>query len=512
MERYLLSIDAGTSMVKAILFDMEGRIAARADRPCQLICPAPDRYEIDLEAFYQRLCESIGQCLAHGGITPLQVAGVGVSAYMTGSIFLDGQHRQVGENIVWIDARTAPMLREWERSGLAQKSYGLTGTSLLPGSTLPLMCWWKRKAPQVLDKARCVLYMKDWIRFKLTGEICTDPSEATCLPADTFGRGWSREVMALYGMEEYMHLLPPIRPSDEIVGAVTRQAAKETGLMAGTPVICGLGDMLAGVLGAGALTPGQGVTILGSTLLNSVILDRPDTRPHGIGMTLATVEGKWARFLNNTGGGTINIGWAMDTLTAQEKASFFSKNEYYAWVDDEIRRTPPCSGGVMYHPYINSTGVTAPFYCVGARAQFTGIGLHSTRFHLMRSVYEGVAMAMRDCYGAVEGGIDQIRVSGGGSRSKVLCQIIADVCQKELLLPREAESTALGTAVMTACAVGAYGGIEQAAARMITISARYEPNPTAEDIYDAWFSLFQRTAQAMIPVWEDRMKVIDALA
>lgn len=511
MKRYCLSIDAGTSMVKAILFDMEGRIAGRADQPCQLLSPQPNHYEMDLNAFYPKLCGTVKQCLAQSGVTADQVAAVGVSAYMTGTIFLDAQHRQVGENIVWIDARTAPMLRQWEESGLAERAYRLTGTALLPGSTLSLLCWWKRNRPQVLDRAQCHLFMKDWIRFKLTGEICTDPSEATCMPADTFSRGWSREIMALYDLEDCMRLLPPIRPSEEIVGRIHKQAAQDTGLKAGTPVICGLGDMLAGVLGTGALSPGQAVTILGSTLLCGVIMDKADTRPQGIGMTLATVGGKWVRFLNNTGGGTINTGWAMDLLTAQERKAFSQGEDFFAWLDEQILRVPRCADGVLYHPYINSTGVTAPFYSVGARAQFTGIGLHHTRFHLLRAVYEGIAMAIRDCFGAVTQSISQIRVSGGGSRSGALKQMIADVCQRELLLPRESEATALGTALMAARAVGEYASLEEAAARMTGEAARYQPDPAAARDYQMWFGLFQKTAQAMLPIWDERMKVLEDL-
>lgn len=331
------------------------------------------------------------------------------------------------------------------------------------------------------------------------------------MPGDTFHRGWSGEVMALYGLADYTRLLPPIRPSEEIVGRVHAEAARDTGLKEGTPVICGLGDMLSGVLGAGATGPGQGVGILGSTLLCGVVMARPDTRPQGIGMTLATVGGKWVRFLNNTGGGTINTGWAAELLTQREREAYRSKEEYYAWLDGEIAKAPRCAGGVLYHPYINSTGVTAPFYCVGARAQFTGIGLHHDRFHLLRAVYEGVAMAMRDCFGAVEGGISQIRLSGGGSRSKALLRIIADVCQRELVLPRESEATALGTAMMAAYAVGEYGSMEEAAERMSGVGARYQPDPAAAGDYERWFGLFQKTARAMLPVWEERMKVLEAL-
>lgn len=505
MKRYLLSIDVGTSMVKAILFCMDGAIAARGDRPCHLSNPKPDHYEMDLDAFYQALVETIRECLGKSGAKPEEIAAIGISAYMTGVILLDQEGKQVGENIVWIDSRTTPLLKAWEESGLAEQSYRLTGTALLPGSTLPILCWWKQNRPQVLDRAKYHLFMKDWIRFRLTGEICTDPSEATCLPSSTYERGWSEEVMALYGMKEYMHLLPPIRQPEEIVGAVHHQAALETGLKEGTPVICGLGDMLAGMLGAGALEGGQGVTILGSTLLNSVIQDWPNAAPEGIGMTLATAGGKWARFVNNTGGGTMNSSWAMGLLAQREQGDFAAKSQYYAWLDRQIAAIAPCAEGLMYHPYINSTGVTAPFYNVGARAQFTGIGLHHTRGHLLRAVYEGMAMAIRDCYGAVPGGVGQIRISGGGSRSPVLCQIISDICKKELLLPREAEATALGCAILAACAVGEYASLEEAVGQMVGIEKRYQPDDTLSDRYDHWFDLFQKTAQTMMPLWDQRL-------
>jgi len=502
--KYILCIDAGTSVVKAMLFDLDGNIRKISSRTGDVENPKPNYYELDLDAFYQHLCAAIAEVIE--GYKASDIIAVGVSAYMAGTIFLDKNKKEIGKSVLWIDGRTAPYFKQWDEDGRAAKLFELSGTSMLAGHTLALLYWWKHNDPAMLERAHHCLFTKDWIRYKLTGELCTDSSEASCIPADTFNRSYSPEIMELFGLSGCMGMFPPIMAPEAVAGHVTHKAADDTGLAAGTPVVCGLGDMLAGILGSGAIEAGQGSTIIGSTLLNGIIQDTPNSTPNGIGMTLATVDNKWARLVNNTGGGTINFQWAFDLFTVMEQQSM--KGDFYSWVDEEIDKVPPCAHGVMYHPYINSTGVTAPFHNVNARAQFVGIGMHHTRFDMLRAVFEGIGLSIRDCYNAVPDRVTELRVTGGGSRDDTLCQIVSDCMGVSLILPKEAQSTALGTAILAAVGTGEYDSIEEAVAQMVHIKKEYHPNPQKQEIYRKWYELYKEIRTVMMPVWNQRRTVL----
>lgn len=498
----ILCVDRGTSELKVILFDKEGRSHGMERRKCTIVSPRPDWLEADLDETYCHLVDAV-RTLVERALSPeMQVVGVAITAYMSGTIFLDAHNDPIGPAVLWNDSRTKKLVEDWERSGVLEKSFAVSGSQILTGWPIPLLSWWKKNDRALLDRAKILLNMKDYLRFRLTGTLGTDVTEAVLSPGDVRARGYSDEVLRLFDVADYKHLLPPVAEPEKIAGGLLPEVAREMGLDAGIPVIVGLGDMPSGVLGTGALSAGHGSSVLGTTFLNGLIIDRPQPQPYGAGMTCAYVEGQMLRMVNNTGGAAINYQWFIDTFFAEEKARLGSA--IFSHIDQLVDSVAPGSNGVMYHPYINSCGVTAPFLSIGARAQFTGVGLHNTRQDMLRAIYEGIGFAMRDCYAAVPVKLLDIAVTGGGSKSGILCQILADICQVPIRVQEEQEATALGSGIAAAVGIKMYSGYREAISHMVRFSKIYMPRPERKARYDRLYELYFAIRRDMQPSWEQR--------
>lgn len=504
-QRYILTVDLGTSETKTLLFDALGRKIACNSEATPIEKPQPGYCEVDLEAFYVRICKLIRKTIQDAEVNKEDIMAVSLTAYMSGCILLDAKYRFVDKHVVWIDGRSAETIEDWKRDGRMDTLCAITGNGPQVGFSLFILAWYAKHRPDVLERARYFLYPKDWIRFKLTGEINTDLSDATQFLADTANRRYSDKILDISGLKPYSGIFPPLIPSDAVAGSVTQRAAEETGLREGTKVICGLADLMAGTLGVGSVENGDCTTVIGTTLANSVVMERPDFQPLGIGMTIATVNEKWVRLMVSNGGGTINSQWAFDQIAGVHASDFSSNEAYYAYLNNLIKGTQPCANGTMFHPYINS-GVSAPFITTTARALFTGINPQTTKADLLRAVYEGIAMATRDCYEAMTATANQVRVSGGGSKSDELCQIVADCIGKELIRQRETESTSLGCAILACVGLGWYKDFREAVSVMVEITDRFYPDPKNKEKYDAWFQAFKAVRETMVPAWEIQKK------
>lgn len=502
----ILCIDRGTSELKVVLFDREGRSCGMEQRRCRIVSPRPDWLEADLDETCSHLADAVRTLMDKTRPLALQVVCVAVTSYMSGTIFLNDRNEAIGPAVLWNDSRSKKMVEEWERSGVLEKSFDLSGSQILTGWPIPLLSWWKQNDRALLDRAGVLLSMKDYLRFKLTGVVCTDVTEAVLSPGDVRKRGYSDELLRLFDVADYRHVLPPVEEPEKIAGPLLPDVARELHLPAGIPVIVGLGDMPSGVLGTGALSAGHGSSVLGTTFLNGLIVDEPQPQPRCAGMTCAYVEDHMLRMVNNTGGAAINYQWFIDRFFAGEKARL-GEEAIFPYIDRLVESVEPGSNGVMYHPYINACGVTAPFLSIGARAQFTGIGLHNTREDMLRAVYESIGFAMRDCYSSVPVELLDVAVTGGGSKSGVLCQILADVCQVPIRVQEEREATALGSCIAAAVGIGMYHSYSEAIAHMVRFAKVYSPRPERKELYDQLYALYFAIRRDMRRSWEKRRMI-----
>lgn len=497
---YILTLDKGTTVVKSVLFDSQGNERAMARRDQTTQHPRPGWHEESPESAWVLAVELLREVVSRSGVEPDAISCIGVTTHMGGLLLLDEAMQPVHPNVLWDDSRAAGIVDEWAGTGALDELVAEGGQAVLAGLTVPLLAWFSRHQPEVLQRASKLCNTKDYLVLRMTGSLGTDESDAGWMPFDVMRRTYSQRVWQLAGVEQYARLFPPVRRSIEVVGGLLPSVAEEVGLRAGTPVIAGIGDANASTIGVGVIQPGQGVSIVGTSLLNNVITRRATLEPRGLGFVIPTVNEYWMRMLPNTGGGSINLQWLVDL-------AYRDHPDPYAAFDREASGVEIGSGGVIYHPYISHAGVVAPFYHLGARAQFTGLHTGTGRAELARAVLEGLAYSIRDCFEACPEPLSEVRLSGGAARSAALCKIVADVLGKPVVLTTGEEAAARGVAIVAAAGAGVFPSLDRATEQFVRVRQVYEPDQGQHEAYTEQFKLFQQIRTSMMPVWTTRQKL-----
>lgn len=484
--RYLLGIDKGTSVVKAVVFDGGAQTVASARRRVETVAPNPGWHEEDPETSWRLTVEAVREALETAGIAGSDVAAIGIAGHMGGAWLVDAKGNPVRNAICWPDERAQPEQVAMEEAGLLDEIFAISGNGLMPGITAMLLGWLARHEPETVKAAAAVLAAKDYLRFRLTGTLATDPSDVSFFPGDIDDQRHSARVMELCGAAGWTDKLPPVLPSGAVAGTVTAEAARLTGLAEGTPVITGLGDASANALGVGAIEPGAALTVLGTSCLNSQVIDGPHRAPEGLGFLFAMPLGRYVRILPNTSG-TIAFDWFLDRFGAPQTAD---GGIDFAALEARAAAVPRGAHGVVFIPYVNGSGVLAPFFDARARGSFFGVGSHTTYDHMLRAVHEALCFATRDCFEAMTARPRSIVLTGGGARSPFWAQLFADICSVPIEIAAAQESGALGAAMLAGVAVGVWPDLAAAAATT-QIAARYEPDLRAAEEYDGWFALYR---------------------
>jgi sugar (pentulose or hexulose) kinase len=494
MEELLIGIDAGTTNIKSVAFSLDGAELVQSSRENELITPNPGWVEQDMTATWELTATTIRD-VVDALDDDQEVIGVGVTAQGDGCWLLDGDGDPVRDAILWSDGRASSLVQEWQRSDVGNEVYDICGNGLFPGASVAIFRWLAENEPDAVDETETIFHCKDWIKYRLTDELTIDPSDAS-LPFLDIERGEVSadvgELVGLPGVEEH---LPRLAPGTEIVGHVTDEAASATGLPPGTPVVSGMIDVVASGIGGGSGVAGDSSSVVGTTSLNQTFLDEPDTDPHGVGFTFDVgVEGLYSRAMASMAG-TPNLDWVLDEVVGSRD---------FDEIEDRIAEIDVGSEGVMYHPYLSSAGERAPFLKTTARAQFTGLTPDHTQDHLVRAVYEGVALAMRDCFEHIPETTERIYMSGGGARSDLWCELFSDCLQTPISVPAGSEFGAKGAALLAGIALDRYDGLADATDRTTTVARSYEPDPETATRYAEWYDLYCETYEAMFDLWDRR--------
>lgn len=493
MTEAILGIDIGTSVVKAAIFRRDGEEVATAVRRTGVSSPRPDWAEADPAEVWAAACAVIRDVLRV--VPATEVAGVGLSGAMVGAWVLDAEGRALRPGIFWNDGRA----QEWIDAQIARdpafmaRIFAVSGSAMQQGCTLPVMRHLVEHEPEVMGRAAAVVGAKDFIRARLTGHIGTDIVEAAVAPGSARARGRSADLIALFGLAAWAHLVPEPQECESIIGSITRVAAQETGLRAGTPVVVGAGDVAASVIGAGALAEGDAVSILGTTCLNGIVLPAPVFTPPDIGILFTLPGGLWLRSMVNVAG-TTNIDWMLATLCED----FSEQPDAYEQLAMRAAQSPPGANGAVYVPYLSEVGIIAPSLAPAARGGFAGLAPRHRRPDLLRAVYEGMAYAIRDCFEATGQSFASVRLVGGGARSTFWRQMIADVLGRPLEVPKGREFGAKGGAMLAATGIGWYGSVAEASRRTCRILHDHAPENAAS--YEAGFRRYQSFARAFATI------------
>ena len=484
-EPYLLGIDVGTSGLKCVLVDLNGRVVAQALQEYAPDSPAPGAAEQDPDTWLQAAGHAVRRVLAGAGIGQVgaarvvshptargEVVAIGFSGQMHSAVFLDGQGDVVRPAILWFDTRAAGVVRELqERLGSAQLG-AWTGNPVMTGVTLASLLWLRANEPQNWARVAHVLLAKDYVRYRLTGEVLTDYSDASATAMlDTGRRTWSADLLQANGIPQ--HWLPALAGSTEVAGHLDRTLAESWGLRPGLPVVCGAGDQEAQAVGNGIIRPG----LLSSTIGTGGQLFTPiDSYRHDPALRLHTfchaVPGLWHWMA-----ATLTAGMALRWLRDQLFEGRYSYDDLAAGAAG----IPPGAEGLLFLPYL--AGDRTPHLDPLARGVFFGLTLRHTWRHLVRAVMEGVVFSLLDGLRLMRdlgGSIHQAVASGGGARHPLWLQLQADIFDVDIIRVEGQEAAAVGAALLAGTGAGLYPDVATACARAVRWS-RDVVQPCPED-------------------------------
>jgi len=501
MRGLLLGVDAGTTAIKSVAVAPDGTERYRSARENAVDRPEPGWAEQSMERTWELTRETIREVVAELDADE-EIVGVGVTGQGDGVWALDDDGDPARDAILWSDGRAGDVIDDWMADGTADRVAEITGSAVFPGNPGAILAWLKDNEPAVYQQIGTVLHCKDWLKYRLTGELTTDYTDATMPYLDVEALTYSEDVLEAMGISEVADARPRIEAGGDIVGHVTAEAADRTGLSAGTPVVSGLLDVVASAIGSGVAAAGESSSVVGTTSLNQTFLDEPDTSPVGVGFTIALgVDSLWTRVMAAMTG-TPNLDWAVEEMAPTED---------FAEVEAAVTEVPPGSQGVVYLPFLSGAGERAPFLDANARAGFVGLEPDHDWATVLRAVYEGVALAMRDCYAHIPTTPNRVLVSGGGARSEFWCQLFADCLGTSLVVPEGEEFGAKGVALMAGVATNRYADLEEAVEATVATARSYEPRPDHEAFYAEWYDLYTDTYEALFEPWAKRADLLSRL-
>jgi xylulokinase len=494
-----LGIDVGTSGTKTLAMRKDGRILATATIEYPLSNPRPGWSEQDPEHWWQATIKSVRAVLRQGKIKPAEIAGIGLSGQMHGSVFLDTKHQVIRPAILWNDQRTASECAEIEaRVGGRAQLIELVANPALTGFTAPKILWMRKNEPRNFDRVRQVLLPKDYVRFRLTGEFATEVSDASgTLLLDVRHRQWSRPLLERLELDPA--ILPAVFESEEVSGRLSQAAGKLLGLPAGVPVVGGGGDQAAGAVGNGIVRKGVISATMGTSGVVFAHSDEVQYDPQGRLHTFChAVRGKWhVMGVVLSAGGSLQ--WYRNQLAQAEVALARRKKiDPYELITAQAAEAPPGSEGLYFLPYL--TGERTPHADPNARGAWIGLSLRHGRAHLVRSIIEGATYAMRDSLEIIQRlqiPVKEVRLSGGGARSRFWRQVQAAIYGTRGVTTNSAEGPAYGVALLAAVGTGAYKHIAEACQATIKVEESASPNAKARRCYDAAYPLYQKLYRSL---------------
>jgi L-xylulokinase len=426
------------------------------------------------------------------------VIGVGVTAHGDGLYLLDAEGRPTRAGILSLDTRAHGIPERWEVEGRFGRMLEVVGQTPGPLSPAALLAWVAENEPDVFEHSRWALPCKDVIKLRLTGEVCTDPTEASTSFCDVRTQTYTDEALAVYGLEDCAGMLPPVVGCTEVVGYVTPEAARLSGLAPGTPVVSGLHDVDACAIGIGCLEPGQLALIAGTASINEVISDQPIVDERWLCRNFVR-PGQWMnQSISLASAG--NLKWFVQRLCQADYAAAARGEDPFAFVEREVAAVADDPGDVLFLPFLYGSPHGA-----AASGAFLGMRGWHNRGHLLRAVLEGVVFnhrthvdALRDAFEIGEG-----RLTGEAARSRRWAQMFADALGLIVLLTDAEESGALGAAMCAAVGTGMHESLQGAAAASVRVIERLEPKDDSHGRLEDGYARYRKAIGALESVWDN---------
>jgi sugar (pentulose or hexulose) kinase len=499
-----LAIDAGTTSLKAALFDTQGRMLALERCEYTLLTPAPNVVELEAEVYWQALTSTVRSVLVHSRVPPQEVATLCISSQGETFIPVDAHGSPLSRAIVWLDNRAG------EEARLIAEHFGLDEVFNRSGQpdvapTWPAckMLWMRRHTPETFERTYKFLWLEDYLLYRLTAQAVTSQAQQTSsLLLDIQARDWWPAMMEFVGITP--DKLGCLAKPGEPVGNLQAQAAEELGLTTHTLAVAGSMDQAIAALGAGDITPGRVVESTGGALGIVATLDAPLFDPqrripcylHALPDTYCLLP--WGQ----TAG--MALKWFRDQFFSLEAdAARQAGRDPYDDMTAQAAQVPPGCDGLVVLPHLE--GAFCPEFNPNARAVFFGATLRNSRAHFIRAILESVAYMLKRNLDLLEGlgiPVETITSLGGGARSPLWLQIKADVLQKPVNTIQVEEAACLGAAILGAVATGVYSDYPAAVASMVHYKEALQPDPNHRDVYrqgyEEYIELYDRLAPMFI--------------
>jgi xylulokinase len=465
---YVIGIDTSTTATKAILVDASGSVRGVGMSSYDYQTPRPLWTEQDPELWWTATVDAIRQVIVEHEIDPARVEVVGLTGQMHGSVLLDDSGEVVRPAILWNDQRTADECDEIRRRVGPRRLIEITGNDALTGFTAPKLLWVARHEPDNWARVRHILLPKDYVRYRLTGEYALDVAGGSgTILFDLARRTWSREVLDALDIDP--SLLPPTFEGPMVTGTLSREAAGATGLAVGTPVVAGGGDQSANAVGVGAVKAGVVALSLGTSGVVFATTEGPAIETRGrVHSFCHALPDRWHMM-----GVMLSAAGSLRWLR-----SAVAPNRSFDELVEGAAEVPAGGDGLFFLPYL--TGERTPHPDPRARGAFVGLTVRHDLRHMTRAVLEGVAFGLKDGLDLMtEAGLEpptQVRASGGGTRSALWRQILADVLGADIVTVATEEGAAYGTGLLAAVGAGWFESVEAACAEVVEVSPSASPS------------------------------------
>lgn len=500
---YYIGLDNGGTLTKAALYTVTGEEVAVCSAATELSVPQAGYAERDMESMWRTNCEVLRRLLGESGVDVSAIRGMACCGHGKGLYLWGRDGRPVRAGIGSTDNRAAAYVRRWEADGTADAVFAYSCQRVLACQPVALLAWLRDHEPENYRNIRWIFECKDYIRFRLTGEAyaeTTDYSGTNLMNLHT--QGYDSRLLGLFGLEAISGALPPLRHSTDICGYVSAEAAAQTGLRPGIPVVGGMFDIDACALAVDAMAADRVCMIAGTWSINEYVSPAPVLDGRARMNSLFCTPGQYLiEESSPTSAG--NNEWIVNTLLPELKRDLVREGvSIYERLNAMVASLPPDASCPLFLPFLMGSNEHPD-----SRGAFIGMDESHTRAHLIRSVYEGVAFSHRRHFDRLNAtrttppGV--IRLAGGVANSEVWTQMFADVMQCPVEIADVGETGAMGCAMSAAVGVGDYADLAAAAAGMTRIRRRVEPRMEYAGIYARKYELYCRAVVALEPVWEE---------
>lgn len=477
-----LGIDLGTSSVKIIIMDDEGKVIASESKEYPVFYPEAGWAEQNPEDWWNATKDGIKKLIEKSHIDSSTIKSVGFSGQMHGMVALDNKNEVLMPAILWCDQRTQEECDYITDLLGKDKLSKYTGNKALTGFTAPKILWVRKHKPEVYGKIEHILLPKDYLRFRLTGKFATDVSDASgTLLFDVDKRCWSKEMLSALGIAE--SVMPKAYESFEVTGTVTPEAALSTGLKEGTLIVGGGGDQAVGAVGTGTVESGIISVAMGTSgvvfaaqkdyavdsenRLHSFCHANSEWHVMGVMLSAASCLKWWVEEVNKGGAATF------DELLK------------------EAEEVPAGSEGLIFLPYL--MGERTPYSDPNAKGCFIGLSVTHNRAHMTRAILEGVAFGLKDSLELIKElniPVKEVRVNGGGAKSKLWRQILADVFEARIDMINSVDGPSYGAAILAAVGAGRFATVNEACHKLIKVTESVEPDKHNADSYRKMYTVY----------------------